>query len=62
MSEESWCASDKGLGIRDLAMYVVLPEIDGRVLTRSVSFKEFGEFNERNANDTSSVRTIAKSD
>ena len=47
MSEESWRDSYKGLGIRDLAMYVVLPEIDGRVLTRSVSFKEFGEFNEK---------------
>ena len=46
-SEESWRNSNNGLGIRDLAMYVVLPEIDGRVLTRSVSFKEIGEFDQR---------------
>src|SRR5579864_8874018 len=37
--EESWRAGTQGLGPRDLAMNVSLPEIDGRVLTRAVSFK-----------------------
>jgi cobaltochelatase CobN len=37
--EESWRAGTRGLGPRDLAMNVALPEIDGRVLTRAVSFK-----------------------
>jgi len=37
--EESWRAGAQGLGPRDLAMNVALPEIDGRVLTRAVSFK-----------------------
>ncbi len=37
--EESWRAGTQGLGPRDLAMNVALPEIDGRVLTRAVSFK-----------------------
>ena len=43
-SREGWEESDQGLSIRDLAMHVVLPEIDGRILTRAVSFKEEGIF------------------
>jgi len=38
-SEENWRASSQGLGPRDLAMNVVLPELDGRILTRAISFK-----------------------
>ncbi|HEV8680458.1 MAG TPA: cobaltochelatase subunit CobN, partial [Stellaceae bacterium] len=38
--EESWRAGTRGLGPRDLAMNVALPEIDGRILARAVSFKE----------------------
>ena len=37
--EESWRAGTRGLGPRDLAMNVALPEIDGRILSRAVSFK-----------------------
>jgi cobaltochelatase CobN len=37
--EESWRAGTGGLGPRDLAMNVALPEIDGRILSRAVSFK-----------------------
>jgi cobaltochelatase CobN len=37
--EESWRGGTRGLGPRDLAMNVALPEIDGRVLSRAVSFK-----------------------
>ncbi len=40
--EAGWQESLRGLSIRDLTMNVVLPEIDGRVLTRAVSFKEEG--------------------
>src|SRR5271165_6526449 len=39
MGLESWRASPRGLGPADLAMYVALPEIDGRILTRAISFK-----------------------
>jgi cobaltochelatase CobN len=35
----AWCDSARGLGAADLAMHVVLPELDGRVLTGVVSFK-----------------------
>ncbi len=38
-SEEAWQESTRGFGPRDLTMNVVLPEVDGRVLTRAVSFK-----------------------
>ncbi len=37
--ERSWRAGTRGLGPRDLAMNVALPEIDGRILSRAVSFK-----------------------
>jgi len=37
--EDSWRAGTQGLGPRDLAMNVALPEIDGRILSRAVSFK-----------------------
>lgn len=35
----AWDAGARGLGPRDLAMHVALPEVDGRVLTRAVAFK-----------------------
>ena len=38
-SEESWRESSQGLGPRDLAMNVVLPELDGRIMSRAISFK-----------------------
>ncbi|MGH7031433.1 MAG: cobaltochelatase subunit CobN, partial [Stellaceae bacterium] len=37
--EDGWRAGSRGLGARDLAMNVALPEIDGRILSRAVSFK-----------------------
>jgi cobaltochelatase CobN len=36
---EAWTASSRGLGASDLAMNVVLPEVDGRIATRAISFK-----------------------
>ncbi len=39
-SRDAWAASSRGLGPRDMIMNVVLPEIDGRILARPVSFKE----------------------
>jgi cobaltochelatase CobN len=38
-SEASWAASSQGLSARDLAMNVVLPELDGRIMSRAISFK-----------------------
>lgn len=38
-TQAAWEASDRGLAASDLAMNVVLPELDGRVFTRAISFK-----------------------
>ena len=38
-SEEAWADGLSGLSARDIAMNVALPEVDGRVLSRAVSFK-----------------------
>lgn len=38
--ESSWRDSPRGLSPSDMAMNVVLPELDGRLLTRAISFKE----------------------
>ncbi len=39
-TREAWAQSARGLSPRDMIMNVVLPEVDGRILTRAVSFKE----------------------
>lgn len=38
-SEAAWSAGTRGLDARDIAMNVALPELDGRIITRAVSFK-----------------------
>ncbi|MEL6571866.1 MAG: cobaltochelatase subunit CobN [Pseudomonadota bacterium] len=45
-SEEAWSDSPQGLSARDIAMNVALPEVDGRVLTRAISFKGQAYFDE----------------
>ncbi|MBF0306255.1 MAG: cobaltochelatase subunit CobN, partial [Alphaproteobacteria bacterium] len=37
--EGAWRDGTRGLGPRDVAMNVALPEVDGRIITRAVSFK-----------------------
>ncbi|MFT4080028.1 cobaltochelatase subunit CobN [Rhodomicrobium sp.] len=39
-SREAWAESDRGLSPADLAIHVVLPEIDGRIFAGAISFKE----------------------
>lgn len=36
----AWAENPRGLGPSDLAMHIVLPELDGRVLTGALAFKE----------------------
>lgn len=43
IAEELWSASERGLGAADLTMHVVLPEVDGRIFTRAISFKAEAE-------------------
>ncbi len=38
-SREQWESGSSGLTPRDIAMNVALPEVDGRIITRAVSFK-----------------------
>ena len=46
-SKMAWQESPRGLSARDLAMHVVLPELDGRILSRAFAFKEEGALDER---------------
>ena len=39
-TQAQWADSSRGLNQTDLAMQVVLPELDGRLLTAAISFKE----------------------
>jgi cobaltochelatase CobN len=43
-SEERWAGGTRGLSPHYIAMHVALPEVDGRVLTRAVSFKADSAF------------------
>jgi len=45
-SEASWEEGLNGLSARDIAMNVALPEVDGRILSRAVSFKGEAFFDE----------------
>lgn len=38
-SRPDWSSSQRGMGPSDLAMHVVMPELDGRIFTSSVAFK-----------------------
>jgi cobaltochelatase CobN len=46
MARAAWAASPQGLSAKDLAMNVVLPEVDGRVFTRAISFKAAARFDD----------------
>ncbi|MDB5408108.1 MAG: cobN [Rhodospirillales bacterium] len=39
-SEAAWRSGKRGLETRDIVMAVALPEVDGRIITRAVSFKD----------------------
>ena len=45
-SRAAWETSPQGLMARDLAMNVALPEVDGRILSRAVSFKAAAIYDE----------------
>ena len=38
-NREDWVKDNQGLNSRDIAMHVALPEVDGRIITRAISFK-----------------------
>jgi cobaltochelatase CobN len=39
-NEQAWRDNPHGLMPRDIAMHVAMPELDGRIITRTISFKE----------------------
>jgi cobaltochelatase CobN len=43
-TEDAWAGGMQGLSARDIAMNVALPEVDGRILSRAVSFKAEARF------------------
>lgn len=38
-NRDDWVKDNHGLTSRDIAMHVALPEVDGRIITRAISFK-----------------------
>ncbi|MGF1493894.1 MAG: cobaltochelatase subunit CobN [Microcoleaceae cyanobacterium] len=42
---EQWQQDFQGLSPRDIAMNVALPEVDGRIITRAISFKAIKQWN-----------------
>ena len=46
-TESQWSNSPQGLMPRDVAMNVALPEVDGRIISRAISFKSVQTWNER---------------
>jgi cobaltochelatase CobN len=50
-NEPGWSASEQGLGPRDLAMHIALPELDGRIISRPISFKDLAWRSERSQCD-----------
>ncbi|MBA55708.1 MAG: cobaltochelatase subunit CobN [Pseudomonadales bacterium] len=46
-TEEDWQEQMAGLRSRDVAMQVVLPEMDGRVITRAIGFKTEARYSQR---------------
>ncbi|WP_457797521.1 cobaltochelatase subunit CobN [Methylocystis sp. S23] len=65
-AREAWRVSARGANGADLAMNVVLPEVDGRIFTRAISFKEIAargaaELEEpRHAPDASRIAFVAE--
>jgi cobaltochelatase CobN len=45
-SEKAWRDGTAGLSARDIAMNVALPEVDGRIITRAISFKSEARYDE----------------
>ncbi|PZO33666.1 MAG: cobaltochelatase subunit CobN, partial [Shackletoniella antarctica] len=45
-TREAWESQSLGLSPRDIAMNVALPEVDGRIITRAVSFKAVSQRSE----------------
>lgn len=59
-NQPGWEASEQGLGSRDLAMHIALPELDGRIISRPISFKDLAWRSERSQSDVVCYRPHAE--
>ncbi|WP_417282377.1 cobaltochelatase subunit CobN [Comamonas sp.] len=50
-NEQSWLNDAHGLQPRDIAMHVAMPEVDGRIITRAISFKGLSHRSELTQSD-----------
>ncbi|MCB9946405.1 MAG: cobaltochelatase subunit CobN [Rhodospirillaceae bacterium] len=57
--ETAWAEGTRGLAPRDLAMNIALPEVDGRVITRAVSFKAEARFDPATQARIATYRPVA---
>ncbi|GGF63489.1 cobaltochelatase subunit CobN [Terasakiella brassicae] len=57
-NEDSWREGTHGLSARDIAMNVALPEVDGRILARAVSFKGLAQRDELTQCDIVSYKPV----
>ncbi|WP_411385018.1 cobaltochelatase subunit CobN [Pseudomonas sp. MPB03] len=57
-NEPGWRANEQGLGPRDLAMHIALPELDGRIISRPISFKDLAWRSERSQSDVVCYRAV----
>ncbi len=49
-SHDDW-KNSQGLRVRDIAMNIALPEMDGRIISRAISFKELQQRSDRTESD-----------
>ncbi len=57
-SVERWQTQLQGLAPRDMAMNVALPEVDGRIISRAVSFKAVQTYNSQIETDVVSYQPV----
>jgi cobaltochelatase CobN len=58
-TEAAWAAQPMGLSPRDIAMNVALPEVDGRIITRAVSFKAAQQYSSLLETDVVTYQPVA---
>ncbi|OEJ67690.1 cobaltochelatase subunit CobN [Magnetovibrio blakemorei] len=56
---QTWTDNAWGLGPRDIAMNVALPEVDGRIISRAISFKDLSERDDATQCDLVRYKPIA---
>ncbi len=59
-TRDDWVGLSLGLRARDLAMNVALPEMDGRIITRAISFKQRISYSKRSQTDIVEYRIHAE--